>query len=139
MFKIIFSIFIFSSLLFSSQIAISTKIVGKIITAISPNAQIWIDDKEAYIDIIDIEKIKTVINCNNADILITKNNTYLKDICQDKPVIVFDYDLLYSNKNSVAAFFWKKGRPNIVFIKERLGKFNIIIPTKYNSYLIDKP
>ncbi|HIP13235.1 MAG TPA: hypothetical protein EYG97_04480 [Arcobacter sp.] len=138
MLKIIFSLLFITNFAFSSQIIISTKIISKIISAIHSDAKIWIDNKEDYLNIIDIEKLNIVSNCYIADVFITKGDVSLPSNCKNKPTLVFDYDLLYTNKNSVSAFFWKKGRPHIVFVKERLDKFNITIPSKYNSYLIEK-
>jgi len=138
MFKIILTLIFTSTIVFSSQVMISTKIVAKIIYALNSNAKIWIDKKDNYTDVINIDKLNIINNCTNADVLIVKNEKNLINECKNKPILVFDYDLLYTNTNSVAAFFWQKGRPNILFIKERLDKFNITIPSKYNSYLIEK-
>ena len=62
----------------------------------------------------------------------------LEDGCERIPILVLDYDLLEIYENAVVAFFWKKGRPNIVFLKKRLEKFNIVLPESYKIYEEEK-
>jgi len=38
-------------------------------------------------------------------------------------------------ENCVGAFYWKKGRPNILFIRERLRKKKIKLPPEYNRFI----
>ncbi len=71
--------------------------------------------------------------CDKADIVIAGEQLKNKD-CEKKVMIVTKYYLLRNYKNAVAAFYWYKGRPNILFIKERLERFGINLPEKYKKY-----
>ena len=135
--KILFLLFFTVTFSLSSQISISTKIVGKIIYALNSDAKIWINKKTNYKDVVDTSVLNIVNYCNDANIVMINSNKTIPINCKDLPIVTFDYNLLSKNKNAVAAFFWKRGRPNIIFIKDRLDKFNISIPNKYQSYLVD--
>ncbi len=65
----------------------------------------------------------------------TKLNSELKNV--KKPIIGMKYFLL-KNENVIGAIFWHKGRPNIVFIKDRLKKFGINPPKSLEKYIEDK-
>ncbi|WP_456463829.1 hypothetical protein [Persephonella sp.] len=72
--------------------------------------------------------------CDEADVVIAGDLLKNKD-CEKKVMIVTKYYLIRKYQNAVAAFYWYKGRPNIVFIKERLEKFGIKLPTEYEKYI----
>ncbi len=72
-------------------------------------------------------------DCTKAEILITGDENLLKR-CK-KPAIVTKYYLLKKYKNAIGAIYWKKGRPNVVFVKDRLKLFNIQLPDRYKKYL----
>jgi len=137
MIKIIFLLTTGITFALSSQVTISTKIVGKIIFALNSDAKIWLNKETNYIDTINTNKLNIVNYCKDANIVIINSRKRIPINCKGLPVITFEYSLLKDNKNAVASFFWKRGRPNIVFVKDRLNNFNIKIPLKYNSYLID--
>ena len=84
--------------------------------------------------IIKYSKILSQVNsCKKAQILITGNEELLK-YC-NKPAIVTRYYLLRKYKNAIGAIYWKKGRPNVVFIEDRLEIFKIKLPDRYKKYL----
>ncbi|NPA52853.1 MAG: hypothetical protein GXO22_08155 [Aquificae bacterium] len=86
------------------------------------------------------KKLLVVENCNEADIIIAKeNNEQLKNTCKKKiPGIALNYLLLKENPNFIGALFWYKGRPNLVFISFRLEKFKIKLPKSYGRYIEEK-
>ena len=58
------------------------------------------------------------------------------DINTENAVLfVTDYKLLKKYKNAVGAFYWKKGRPTIIFIRERVERKNISLPSSLEKYL----
>jgi hypothetical protein len=46
-----------------------------------------------------------------------------------------DYYLLDKIPQSFGAFFWKKGRPNIVFIKPRLKQQSLELSSELKPYI----
>lgn len=49
-------------------------------------------------------------------------------------VFVTNYKLLKKHKNAIGAFYWKKGRPTIVFIKERLDRYSLELSSSFEKY-----
>lgn len=57
-----------------------------------------------------------------------------------KTGIVFttEYGMLENNKRIVGAFFWQKGRPNLLFIRNRLHKANLTLGHEFDKYIEDE-
>ena len=56
-----------------------------------------------------------------------------------KPVIfVTNYHFLKISEEIVGAFYWRKGRSQLLFIKNRLNEHNITLPQEYQSFTIDE-
>lgn len=53
-------------------------------------------------------------------------------------VLVTSYALLKNNKRAIGAFYWKKGRPTIIFIRQRLKEQNIVLPSSMEKYYEDE-
>ena len=138
--KILFLLIFISTVLFASKIDTEKEIYGSIIHAIFPNRQtvyVWSDDKTtSFLD--DISGVKMLDNVDNADILILSNfskNAFLAG----KIVFVRKYYLLKKYKDfAVGGFYWQKGRPNILFLKQNLEKFDIKLPNGLESFVEDE-
>ena len=61
-----------------------------------------------------------------------------EDVNAHPIVFVTDYRLLKESKDIVGAFYWRKGRTQLLFIKDRLKAKNIILPAEYKQYIIDE-
>ncbi|MBX0311666.1 MAG: hypothetical protein JHC31_07790 [Sulfurihydrogenibium sp.] len=61
-----------------------------------------------------------------------------EDVDYNRPAIVFGEDLIKRIKNAVGALYWRKGRPQLIFIKSRLDRFRIQLPSEYRRYLVDE-
>ena len=86
--------------------------------------------------ILNYSKYLRITNCENADFMIIGKDS--EEINYNKPAIVFDEDLIKKVKNAVGALYWKKGRPQLIFIKNRLDKYKIQLPSEYKGYLVDE-
>ncbi|WP_456399741.1 hypothetical protein [Persephonella sp.] len=73
-------------------------------------------------------------NCGKADIVILTKNESVEG-CRNKPIFTTKYYLLKQNPNAIGALYWHKGRPNIIIIKERLEKFNLIPPEELLQFI----
>ena len=71
-----------------------------------------------------------------------KNILYVKSTnraLDKKPVIfVTNYHLLKISNEIVGAFYWRKGRSQLLFIKNRLKLYNITLPKAYQSFMVDE-
>jgi hypothetical protein len=52
-----------------------------------------------------------------------------------KPILVLRYELLKSYSQAIGAYFWQKGRPNIVMIRQRLRRVGIRLPSDFERYI----
>lgn len=80
-------------------------------------------------------------------ILVTDRSTLFKimrerqwdDKKDEKPILfVTDYRLLEFSFDIVGAFYWKKGRSQLLFIKNRLDAYNITLPNEYKNFIVDE-
>jgi len=84
---------------------------------------------------------------DEADIVLITNRSTLESILKrntinkntKKPILfVTDYRLLKVSEDTVGAFYWRKGRSQLLFIKKRLDKKNIQLPKAYQNFMIDE-
>ncbi|WP_457621341.1 hypothetical protein [Persephonella sp.] len=74
-------------------------------------------------------------SCETAEIIIVREKVEIP--CKDKIILATNFYLLLEYPDAVGAFYWKKGRPHIVFLKERLDKKGITLPYEYEKFIID--
>ncbi len=69
--------------------------------------------------------------------VLTRSNS--EEDVDTRPVLfATDYRLLKESKDIVGAFYWRKGRSQLLFVKNRLVFKHIQLPAEYNKYLIDE-
>ena len=135
MLKILSILLILGSMLNASEEEYATKIIKNLVDVIDKsNTSVWVvsDDSDVRGSLKELNMAKT---CKEAKVLILLSETNMPKYCLSKPILVLDYDLLEKHSNAVAAFFWQKGRPNIVFLKKRLQHFSISLPPTYEKYV----
>ena len=121
----------------ASEKEYAAEIVKNLVEVIDKsNTSVWIDhDDSDLMESLELKQLNVVKTCKNAKVLILSSEKSIPKHCISKPILVLDYDLLAKHSNAVSAFFWKKGRPNIVFIKKRLQYFSISLPPTYEKYV----
>jgi len=136
--RILLLVFIFTLSLFGDSLGLEAKIISFIVDNISTNQEkIVFSDDTALLNKLS-QTTKTTQLCQNASIIIVKDKQHLKQECLKKKLFVLDYDCLEKLPTSFGAFFFKKGRVNIVFIEPRLEKENIKISNKLQPYLEER-
>jgi len=81
------------------------------------------------------DKLRLVRECGEADVLLLTGRVRLEGECRIKPAFSLDRRLLMRWENCIGAFYWKKGRPNIIFLRERLKKLRIDLPSEYDRFI----
>ncbi len=117
------------------------QILEKIILNIYINetVTIWSDNKELLAEFKKSAHIVTTDSCAKATIIILENKEKIHDdACKNKPIFVLEYNLLKEVPESFGAFFWKKGRPNIVIIEPRIASQNISVSKELKVYVEEK-
>ena len=110
-----------------------TKILHYIIENINNNSlhKVWSDDAKIGHSLKEIG-YSVVRDAKDADLLILKKPLSLKGI--KAKVFVLNYNLLNEMPQSFGAFFWKKGRPNIVFISPRVQREHLKLSKELQAY-----
>ncbi len=113
---------------------IESEIISKICSAVTgKNADIKVYLTENMKYITKYSKIFVMVDrCKDADVVIAGKEL---QNCRGKLMVVTKYYLLKKYNNAVAAFYWYKGRPNIIFVKERLENFKILLPDRFIKYV----
>jgi len=134
--KILLLVLLFFNLLQGSDAdVIESKIVMNMLQAISNNSRVSIHtDSKRIKAILKNDKVEFLNTCEDADVIILEKNKN-KNLCKNTPVLTLKYDLLKVYPNSVASFFWQKGRPNIVFIEPRLKEQKIVISGEFQDFI----
>jgi hypothetical protein len=110
------------------------KIVEFVLLAIDRDIKVYADESRK-IELLKKSRLKRVDNCSKASIVYASS---LPPQCRDKPLFTDSYRTFRDSSNAIGAFYWRKGRPNILFLKPRLSKFNLKVSKKLRKYLLDE-
>ena len=136
--KLIFTL-LFSTFLFASQIQTEQKIYKLLFTKILPTKtplKIWSDSKEKREIIQKVKGFVVVDSPQSADICFVTSTKKLN--APNCLIFTGSYKELKRFKESaIGGFFWQKGRPNIIFLRENLKKHHISLPTAMQDYIED--
>lgn len=134
--KIFLSLLIITSL-YANDIKLASKIFNNIISEITQktNSKVYL-----HTNIKSLEEyqgsIVEVYDCEEADVVILSTLKNIPDKCNGKVLFGTRYYHL-KNKKVIGAFFWQKGRPNILFYQKRLYEHSIYLSTEFNQYIED--
>ncbi len=98
----------------------------------TPN--IYIHHKEKIKFDFDFSKFNIVNNCKQADIVLLPTTKDLQKQCRKKILFATNINTL-KNKRVIGAFFWQKGRPNMIFYKKRLKQKRIKLNASFSKYI----
>jgi hypothetical protein len=79
-------------------------------------------------------KFSIAKDCAQADVVIVAHNKQLPPGCKGKILFGCRYRTL-KNNNVVGAFFWQKGRPNILFYNTRLQREGLKLTPHLQKYI----
>ncbi len=86
----------------------------------------------------DSEKSDIILITNKSTLFQIMRERQWADKKDEKPILfVTDYRLLKFSFDIIGAFYWKKGRSQLLFIKNRLDAYNITLPDEYEDFLVD--
>ena len=125
------------------------KMYHKLFFTLSPKAivSVYVNDNE-YRKIFSASKrIRLSKEPANADVVLITNLVTLKKVLRqeknmqtDKKPMLFttDYRFLERSDDIIGAFYWRKGRSQLLFIKNRLDEHHITLPKEYEDFLVDE-
>jgi putative cell wall-binding protein len=124
------------SLLQAESISAEQKIYNLIFTGIFPHkyrVHVWVDDTKKREILSGMSKVIVVSSKKDADLLLVAKNFH---IVSDKILFVSSYALLkHYRKSVVGGFYWKKGRPNLLFLRKNLSQHHITLPRSLQKYV----
>ena len=108
---------------------------------------VYTDDKEYRKVFATSKRMVLSGDPEKSDIILITNREALFQIMRErqwtvakdeKPILfVTDYRLLKNSFDIVGAFYWRKGRSQLLFIKNRLNAYNITLPDEYKDFQVD--
>ena len=133
--KIILLIFLFISTIYADDIKLKASIFNNITCAISSKDKpmIYLHTKIKSLTTYPGDLIITQ-NCEKADVVLLSSTKNIPTACNDKILFGTRYSHL-KNKHVIGSFFWQKGRPNILFYKDRLQKNHIKLDSSFDKYI----
>lgn len=133
----LFLIFIFIINSFGSENNYELKLYEKILPSIFKKNLLVYADKKSKEILIYSNVLELTISCIHADILIGKDFENLPQVCEHKPVFSTNYRNFMKNKNSIGAFYWRKGRPQIKFRLDTLRKYDLTLPESLMEFVYE--
>ena len=112
-----------------------------------PIINVYTDDTEYKEVFVYSEKIVLSEKPEKSDIVLITNEATLDFVLRrnrvssstnKKPILfVTNYRFLKKSADIIGAFYWRKGRSQLLFIKNRLDKYGIILPPEYKDFSVD--
>lgn len=123
---------------YDKEMELEAKIIAEIATSsISEKVQLFIPN------ITDMEKkiygryFILSPKCETANFVFINKTVDKESLCDNTQRLFFtnNYRKLLSDEKYYGALFWNKSRPNIVFIKKRLEKRAIVLPSTFDQFI----
>jgi hypothetical protein len=126
------------SLAQESDIKIHAKMMDKLAVDILQKEKIKIYDPLNSRNYANYLTHSTIVDgCEDADIAVVSIPKQTNG-CKNKIILVTKYDLLNEIPDAIGAFYWQKGRPNLVFIRSRLIEKKIRLNNEYSNHIDDQ-
>ncbi len=134
--KKIFLIWIFLHQILLANSSYELKLYEKVLPSIFTKLPIKVFvDKSTKKLLKDSDKFEIVSVCNDDVVLVIGKNFHnLSANCKEKPLFATSYRWYKNYKNSLGAFYWRKGRPQLRFKKDTFKRYNINLPEDLMRY-----
>jgi len=121
----------------SNQIA--ANILDKVIDSLFPNTKIyaWGETKEHRQMIQSSYKMELTSNPEQAYFVIVSKSVP-NNISSKSILFTTEYSVFKHNDKVIGAFYWQKGRPNLLFLRSRLKDSNLNLGTEFEKYIEDE-
>ena len=131
---------LFSLVLFAKNDTFELRIYEQVLHALFPGktiVRVWSDSPQKKRLFAQLKGFQLTSNPKNADFLLVTKSEKLN---AKGVVFVTSYHLLKRFKeNAIGGFYWKKGRPNLIFLRPNLQKRGFHLPHSFQKYIEDRP
>jgi len=105
--------------------------------------KVYTEDKEYLAIFSGVDDFIIVNKAEDADIVLITTKEEIeklrkKEISSDTIFFTTKYRLLKSYNEIVGAFYWRKGRSQLLFISKRLKNNDITLSSSYRKFIIEK-
>lgn len=119
--------------------AIAAKIIDKVVVSFFPDTKIYAWGENT-------EHAQIIRNSSRMEFSSTPSRAYFilvskkipENLHEDTIIFTTEYDLLAKDQRVVGAFFWQKGRPNLLFLRDRLQSSNLKLGREFDKYIEDE-
>lgn len=122
----------------ASESAVAAQIIDKVLTSFIREEKVmtW-GETEEHIKIIQHSpKMEWTDDPKKAKFLLI-SNSIPDNLSENAIVFTTEYKLLKKDDRIVGAFFWQKGRPNLLFLRNRLQENKLTLSKEFNKYIED--
>lgn len=118
---------------------IAAKIIDKAVVSLFDGRIInaWGETDEQKEIIRQSSKMEPVNDPRNAHFLIIAGKIP-SGLSTQNILFTTEYELLAKDERFIGAFFWQKGRPNLLFLRSRLQKANLSLGHEFDKYIEDE-
>lgn len=122
-----------------SKTNMETQIIERIATSLFPKQKIaaWGETADQKNIIRQSSKIEEAVDSSDADLIIVSKNIP-QNLSGNCVIITTEYTFLKKDERIVGAFFWQKGRPNLLFLRPRMQKSNVKLGHEFDKYIEDE-
>ena len=123
------------NVLCANDVQLESAIFNKVITAVTmqKKPKVYIYKHNDALEEYPVG-IELVNECKDADLVLISTFENLPEACKGKILFGTRYSHL-RNPNVIGAFFWQKGRPNILFYQYRLDQHDIKLDENFQKYI----
>jgi hypothetical protein len=129
--KKIISILLFIGLYVNADVNYELKFYERVIPLIFKTPVHIYADSDIKFILKNSSKFIIEKNCKDAVVLIGN----IKNTNCTKPLFATDYEVYKLSPNSFGAFYWRKGRPQLKFKRDKLKEFNIKLDKTLEKYI----
>ncbi|MDP3301786.1 MAG: hypothetical protein Q8S36_07455 [Sulfuricurvum sp.] len=122
-----------------STTSIETQIIERVAAALFPKQKIavWGETADQKEMIKQSKIIEEAIDSSNADLIIVSKKIP-QNLSKNCVIITTEYSQLIKDERIIGAFFWQKGRPNLLFLRPRMQKANVKLSHEFDKYIEDE-
>ena len=122
-----------------SKTNMETQIIEKIAASLFTGQRItaWGETSDQKYVLGQSTKINAVENINDAKLIVVAKKVP-QNFSKNAVIITTEYALLEKDERIIGAFFWQKGRPNLLFLRGRMQKANVALGHEFDKYIEDE-
>jgi len=137
--KILSALLFSVSLLQASEYAIAAQIIDKTLFSLFPtheNVTTWANTPKHKEIIKHSTKMQPAVSPEEAQFHLV--DSHVPETTSDNSILFStDIELFYNDARVIGAFYWQKGRPNLIFLQQRLEQYGLKLSSEFNPYIED--